>query len=386
MLYLYPLVVGKMQGGMNGKDLTHWRHANLGSPPHEHNGQTTPDSGAINMSPGPENNEGHERQVDEEVGDEKLTASHSENGYYHGRVVRSNSKHKLNEGLQGDWRGGRQPSMPPVKRVGFCEGLPPPIPPRQVTNRSQYDMAPPHGYRAGFQRAYTLSESELSQLTQPSMPAYVTQSRMHRSHSVAQGGAQMQQPNGATFPHTQYSANHMHQPILANGTGAFSLSSDHRLPRVHRGVHGYENIVVPPPGYPMHHPALVHGSAFMKVGNGRGVEQAPMAMDPLYMMQQMQQQQQQMHHQQQFQQTGTAVPTSPSTTAPPPDDRKRSVRIKSGNPPAQNSDNRKSLGGMWRMKLANTHTQTHTHWIVCFFNNRRSCKPLLLHAQHDGWV
>ena len=345
-----------MQSSMNGKDLSHWRHANLGSPPREHNGQTTPDSGAISMSPVPENNEGHERQVDEEGCEEKAatTTPHSENGYYHGRFVRSNSKHGLNEGLQGDWRAGRQPaSAPPVKRVGFCDNLPPPIPPRQVTNRSQYDMALSHGYHTGFQRAYTLSESELSQLTQPSMPAYVSQNRMHRSHSVAHGPGQMQHPNGATFPRTQYSGSHMHQPVLSNSASAFSLSSDHRLPRVHRGVHGYENIIVPPPNYPMHHPALVHGSAFMKVGNGRGVEQAAMPMDPHYMMQQMQQQQQQqqqqMHHQQQYQQTGTAVPSSPSSTAPPPDDRKRSVRIKSGNPPALNPESRKPSGGMCGM-------------------------------------
>lgn len=340
---------------------------NLGSPPHEHNGQTTPDSGAISMSPGLESNEGHERQVDEEGSDERAAAAaaaaHSENGYYHGRVVRSNSKHAISECLQGDWRGARQPPMVPVKRVGFCEGPPPPIPPRQVANRSQYDMVPPHNYHTGFQRSYTMSETDMSQLTQPSMPTYISQNRMHRSQSMAHGG----QMSGATFPRTQHGGGHMHQQAVVNS--AFSLSSDHRLPRVHRGVHGYENIMIPP-NYPMHHPAMMQGSAFMKVGNGRAAGQAGMPIDPHFMMQQMQ-----MHHQQQMQQAGTVTPNSPSSVAPPSDGRKRSFRLKSSHAATRNSESRRASGGTSGMKrIANHKTQAG------YFSSLDSCKFLLMSA------
>ena len=205
------------------------------------------------MSPGLEGSEGHANLDDSVDDDIKATPPPSDVGVsvQRGRM-NSDSTNQSEEGID-------KPQVPP-KRVAFRDQLP--IPPHSTS--TQYDHTP-HPTQPVFQRSYTMGGNEIqSAFVQPQS------NRIQRTQTV--GYDRVLPPQSHQYPPGyrghQYNPNNHHHPPHSQQpppppprhvATSYSLSAEHgRLPRVHRGVVGYENVLP-------HHP---HPAAMMNMMSG----------------------------------------------------------------------------------------------------------------------
>ena len=223
----------------------------------ESNGHESPELGTAAMSPGLERSEGHPHLDDSVDDDLRVTPPPSDVGM-------SPARSRLNSGGSGHSAAEKpsdKPQLPP-KRVAFCD-----IPVAPHSTSSQYDHVPHN--QPVFQRSYTMAGSEMQSAFIPPQPTRIQRTqtvgyerRMPPSHQYPPGpgfrGPQFAH-NPSSHPPVHHHPSQPPPPPPRHVNGPFSLTADHgRLPRVHRGVVGYENVI----------PQHTHPSAMMSRMSG----------------------------------------------------------------------------------------------------------------------
>ena len=219
-------------------------------PPADTNGHLSPDSGAVSMSPGLESSEGHVQLEEVSEDDGRNTPPPIDQGaQQRGRLNSGGNSHSTVREPAVDEIADYRPPVPP-KRVAFCDLPQPPHPSSQCDRFS-------HSSQPGFHRSYTISGNDLQQ-------AFIPPSRIQRTQT---GGYERSIPpshqyppnyRGHQFSHNPATHPSMHHPPPPPPppppprAAPFSFTADHhRLPRVHRGFVGYENVLP-------HHSALMN--------------------------------------------------------------------------------------------------------------------------------
>lgn len=242
----------------------------------QNDGHISPDSGSISISPSSESLEGNQVPTDDESKSTTSSTTPPNDIPPRDKIVKSNSKssglnehankdhvksntHNPNESIVrsnskssglNEHANHSNPAQPnqPVKRVAFTDN--PPLVIYQQHNEQDWMANQP----IPVHRSYSIAEGRQNGFH----PMRVQRTQSYSYRKVMHPQAQF-----STYP-----VKYQHPvTIPVNGAVPFSLSYDHRLPRVHRGL-AYETSVPVGPGYqpsPHIQPPPPPNSAFKRV-------------------------------------------------------------------------------------------------------------------------